>query len=641
MISQKSIQEIIETAKIEDIVGDFVSLKKRGVNLLGLCPFHNEKSPSFNVNPTRNIFKCFGCGKGGDSINFLMEHEGISYPDALRYIADKYKIEIEETTASAEQQANLLEGESLYIINQYAIKYYTDQLFQTDMGKSVGLGYFKQRGFREDTIKKFDLGFSSAERDGFTRKAVKDGYNIELLRKVGLTTASDNDFFRNRVIFPIHNLSGKVAAFAGRILTKEASGPKYLNSPESEIYNKSKTLYGLFHAKQAIRKHDECMLVEGYTDVISLHQGGIENVVASSGTALTIDQIRLIRRYTQNILILYDGDVAGIKAAVRGIELIIEQDANVKIVLLPDNHDPDSFFTEKGHTGFHEYIQKNKKDFLLFRLDLAAKEIADDPIKKSAFIREIVQTLAKIPDSIKRSVYVKECSLQLRIDEKIIINETNKLLVKNISEKKIAKESPTQRPNEDIYGEPTPVIFPEEKPNIQNHLPQEKDLVRVLIQFGDKIFEEESGLTVAQYIFKNISDIIENFDDPFYKRVIIDAKSALDSGLSLTPEYFIQHKDEQIRQEAFGVFNEEFTYSPNWKKALQTQKEPEENYKLDSILVVRMLKYRKFSKACNEIKHNLKKEITPDEEIKLLKMNMKLQEMKAELGKTMNIVIFD
>ena len=639
MISQNSIQEIIETAKIEDIVGDFVSLKKRGVNLLGLCPFHNEKTPSFNVNPTRNIYKCFGCGKGGDSVSFLMEHESLSYPDALRYIANKYKIEIEETKPSAEQQANQLEGESLYIINQYAVKYYTDQLLQTDIGKSVGLGYFKQRGFREDTIKKFNLGFSSAERDGFTRKAVKEGYNIELLRKVGLTTATDNDFFRNRVIFPIHSLSGKIAAFAGRILTKEASGPKYLNSPESEIYNKSKTLYGLFHAKQAIRKHDECMLVEGYTDVISLNQGGIENVVASSGTSLTIDQIRLIRRYTQNILILYDGDMAGIKAAVRGIELIVEQDANVKIVLLPDNHDPDSFFKEKGHTGFLEYVDANKKDFLLFRLGIAAKEIENDPVKKSAFIREMVQTLAKIPDSIKRSVYIKECALQLKIDERILVNETNKLLLKNLSDKKAAREFPPEPKEDSAFPDDTHVVYPEKKQSVQNHEHQEKDLVRVLMKFSDKIFDENVGLTVAQYIVKNISDILDKFDVPLYQKIITDVQQAIESNIIPGPDYFLKHEDETIRQEAYGVFNERYTYSPNWKKPLQTQKDPEDNFKNDSLFVVRMLKLMKVNRLIKELSRKLQEAASEEEIDQQQKLIMKLHQLRNDLNEHFKIVI--
>ena len=642
MITQKTIHEIIETAKIEEVVGDFVSLKKRGVNLLGLCPFHNEKTPSFNVNPTRNIYKCFGCGKGGDPVSFLMEHDNLTYPEALRYLAQKYNIEIEESTPSPEYQASLQENESLYIINQYAGKYFTDQLFQTDIGKSVGLGYLKKRGFREDTIKKFDLGFSSAERDGFTRKAVKEGYNIELMRKVGLTTASDNDFFRNRVIFPIHSLSGKLAAFAGRILTTDAFGPKYLNSPESEIYNKSKTLYGLFQAKQSIRKHDECILVEGYTDVISLHQGGVENVVASSGTSLTIEQIRLIKRYTQNILILYDGDPAGIKAAVRGIELIVEQDANVKIALLPDKHDPDSFFKEKGHTGFLEYLNENKKDFLLFRLELASKEIANDPIRKSAFIREMIETLAKIPDAIKRAVYVKECSLQLKIKESLLVNEINKLLVKNISDRRNKIPQPAEAAEEDLKISAKEGDFPEAKESTSNHFPQEKDLIRVLMKYCDRIFEDESGMSVSQYIYDNVKDILEYFDTEFYKQIILDLKLKLDNAESIDPDYYLKNPDEKIKQFAIDIFNDRYTYSPNWKKALQTQKDPEDNYKNDCINTTRILKYRKFARISEEYSNKLKGKTSEEEEevTKILKVQIKLQKLKSEMGDLLNYVVF-
>lgn len=640
MITQKTIHEIIETAKIEEVVGDFVTLKKRGANLLGLCPFHNEKTPSFNVNPARNIYKCFGCGKGGDPVSFLMEHDNLNYPEALRYLAQKYNIEIEESIPSPEYQASLQESESLYIINQYAGKYFTDQLFQTDIGKSVGLGYLKKRGFREDTIKKFDLGFSSAERDGFTRKAVKEGYNIELMRKVGLTTVSDNDFFRNRVIFPIHSLSGKLAAFAGRILTTDAFGPKYLNSPESEIYNKSKTLYGLFQAKQSIRKHDECILVEGYTDVISLHQGGVENVVASSGTSLTIEQIRLVRRYTQNILILYDGDPAGIKAAVRGIELIVEQDLNVKIVLLPDKHDPDSFFKEKGHTGFLEYINENKKDFFLFRLELASNEIANDPIRKLAFIREMTETLAKIPDAIKRAVYVKECSLKLNIKESLLINEINKLLIKNITDRKNKKSEQVEPEIEGVELSDSEHDFPEAKESTSNHFAQEKDLIRVLMKYCDKIFEEENEVSVPQYLYDNTKDILDNFDSAFYKQIILDLKTKLDNSETIHPDYYLKNPDDKIKQFAIDIFNDRYTYSPNWKKALQTQKDPEDNYKNDCTNTVRILKYRKFARVCEEYPSKLKEATSEEEVTRLLKIQIKYQELRSQMGDLLNYVVF-
>lgn len=640
MITQKTIHEIIETAKIEEVVGDFVSLKKRGVNLLGLCPFHNEKTPSFNVNPTRNIYKCFGCGKGGDPVSFLMEHDNLTYPEALRYLAQKYNIEIEESTPSPEYQASLQESESLYIINQYAGKYFTDQLFQTDIGKSVGLGYLKKRGFREDTIKKFDLGFSSAERDGFTRKAVKEGYNIELMRKVGLTTASDNDFFRNRVIFPIHSLSGKLAAFAGRILTTDAFGPKYLNSPESEIYNKSKTLYGLFQAKQSIRKHDECILVEGYTDVISLHQGGVENVVASSGTSLTIEQIRLIKRYTQNILILYDGDPAGIKAAIRGIELIVEQDVDVKIALLPDKHDPDSFFKEKGHTGFLEYLNKNKKDFFFYRLQFVFQDIANEPSRKSAFVNEMIHTLAKIQDSSKRAIYVKECAEQLKINEKILYDGSNTLLANKIHEYKNKIREVNKTDTEDLKVEDTEYKSPQLREYTLDHLPQEKDLIRVLIKYGDKIYDEESGLTVPQYLYDNINDILEYFDSEFYKQIILDLKTKLDNSETIHPDYYLKNPDEKIKQFAIDLFNDRYIYSPNWKKALQTQKDPEDNYKNDCTNTVRILKYRKFARVCEEYPSKLKEATSEEEVTRLLKIQIKYQELRSQMGDLLNYVVF-
>ncbi|MCI5080604.1 MAG: DNA primase, partial [Saprospiraceae bacterium] len=348
MITQKSVQEILETAKVEDVIQDFVNLKRRGVNMIGLCPFHNEKTPSFTVSPAKNIYKCFGCGKAGNPVQFLMDHENLSFPEALRWLAQKYGIEIEEKQVSQEVIEERQRLDSLYIVNKFARDFFAEQLFETDRGKSVGLSYFKQRGFREDIIRKFGLGYSPAQSDLLTVTAKQKGYNIDLMKEVGLTSKYGRDFFRDRVMFTIHNLSGKVIGFGGRILQKDVKAPKYINSPETEIYNKSKVLYGAFFAKTAIRKQDECILVEGYTDVISLHQDGIENVVASSGTSLTVDQIRLVKRYTQNIKILYDGDKAGIKAALRGLDLVLAQDMNVKVVLLPEGEDPDSYLQGVG-----------------------------------------------------------------------------------------------------------------------------------------------------------------------------------------------------------------------------------------------------------------------------------------------------
>ncbi len=427
MIKEKTVQEIFETARVEDVIQDYVSLKRRGVNLIGLCPFHNEKTPSFTVSPAKNIYKCFGCGKGGNAVQFLMEHEQFTYPEALRHLAAKYGIEIEEEEVSSEERLEQQRADSLFLVNEFAMNYYQEQLFETDLGKSIGLNYFKERGFREETIKKFGLGYAPEGKDKFTLAAVNASYNAELLKQLGLTTDYGSDFFRNRVMFTIRNLSGKVVALAGRIMATDVKAPKYINSPETEIYHKSKVLYGAYFAKGPIRKQDECILVEGYTDVISLHQAGIENVVASSGTSLTTGQIHLIKRYTSNVKVLFDGDPAGIKAALRGIDMLLEQDLNVRIVILPEGEDPDSYLKKVGTEAFKDFINgEEAKDFILLKADLLLQEAGNDPIKRAGIIKEIVQSIARVPDPLKRSLFVKECSRLFEVDENILINETNK-----------------------------------------------------------------------------------------------------------------------------------------------------------------------------------------------------------------------
>ncbi|NRB62798.1 MAG: DNA primase, partial [Saprospiraceae bacterium] len=398
MISQKSIQEVLDTARVEDVVQDYVSLKRRGSNFIGLCPFHNEKTPSFSVSPSKNIYKCFGCGEGGGPVQFLMAHDHLSFPEAIRLLAKKYGIELEETQKTAEQVQQQQKQDSLYIVNQFALDYYQDQLFHTDRGKSVGLSYFKNRGFKEETIRKFGLGYAPPGKDNFIQKALAKGYDKSLLQELGLVSRYDADFFRDRVMFTIRNLSGKVIAFAGRIMQKDVKAPKYINSPETEIYHKSDVLYGAFYAKGPIRKEDECILVEGYTDVISLHQSGIENVVASSGTSLTTGQIRLIKRNTPNIKILYDGDAAGIKAALRGLDLVLEQDMNVKVVLLPEGEDPDSYLQSVGVHAFKDYVQQEAKDFILFKADMLLRDPNLDPVKRAENIQDIMGSVARIPD---------------------------------------------------------------------------------------------------------------------------------------------------------------------------------------------------------------------------------------------------
>jgi len=445
MIQQKTIAEIFETAKIEDVVGDYVNLRRRGVNMIGLCPFHNEKTPSFTVSPTKGIYKCFGCGKGGNSVNFVMEHEQFSYPEALRHLAKKYGIEIEEKKLTPEQDLERQKRDSLFIINDFAVNYFHDNLIQSDIGKSVGLSYFKERGFREETIKKFQLGFAFEKKDDLTLKMVNKGYNIDLLKSVGLTTQYGRDFFRNRVQFPIHNLSGKVIGFGGRILITDKKQPKYINTPESEIYNKSRVLYGIYFAKKSIRQEDNCLLVEGYTDVVSLSQAGVENVVASSGTSLTVGQIQLIKRYTPNITILYDGDAAGVKAALRGLDLVLEQDMNVKVVLLPEGEDPDSYVQSVGTEKFKEYIKENAADFILFKTNLILKETANDPIKRAELIKDIVESIARIPDPIKRSVFVRECANLMQMSEQILIDAANKAVMRLVKNKQKERDNEERR----------------------------------------------------------------------------------------------------------------------------------------------------------------------------------------------------
>ncbi|OYX94261.1 MAG: DNA primase, partial [Sphingobacteriia bacterium 35-40-5] len=455
MIPKDTVDKIIETSRIEEVVGDFVSLKRRGTSMIGLCPFHNEKTPSFHVSVGKGIFKCFGCGKGGDSVRFIMEHEKATYPEALRYLANKYSIEIAEVENTPEEQAVNDRRESLYIVSAWAAKFFQQQMLETDEGKSIGLSYFKERGFRDDIIKKFELGYSPDVWDALTQSAITEGYNIQFLEETGLTIRKENekfyDRFRGRVMFPIHSFTGRVIGFGGRTLKTDKAVPKYVNSPESDIYHKSNVLYGLFFAKKSMRDEDNCYLVEGYADVLSVHQAGIENVVASSGTSLTIEQIRMIGRFTKNITILYDGDDAGIKASLRGLDMILEEGLNVKIVLFPDGDDPDSYVQKFGSAAFKSHIEGSKKDFILFKTSILLKDAGNDPIKRAGIIREVVESIAKIPDGIKASVFVRECSSLLQIEERVLISELNKIRLG-----KIKKDSNFNTPQVQSENVPEP-----------------------------------------------------------------------------------------------------------------------------------------------------------------------------------------
>ena len=453
MIDQATIDRILDTAQIVDVVSEFVTLRKRGVNYIGLCPFHNEKTPSFSVSPSKGLCKCFSCGKGGNVVHFIMEHEQLTYYEALKWLAKKYNIEIKEKELTAEEKQNQNLRESLFVVNQFAATYFQDILYHNIDGQRIAMTYFRQRGFRDDTIKKFQLGFCTESHNAFATTAIKKGYKEEFLVKTGLCIKRDDgslrDRFWGRVIFPVHTLSGKVVAFGGRVLNAATKNVqmKYVNSPESEIYHKSRELYGIFYAKQAIVRQDRCFLVEGYTDVISMHQSGVENVVSSSGTALTYEQIRLIHRFTNNITVLYDGDGAGIKASIRGIDMLLEEGMNIKVCLLPDGDDPDSFARKHNATDFQAYINDNEVDFIRFKTNLLMEEAGKDPIKRAELITSIVKSISVIPDAIIRSVYIKECSQLLKMEEKILVEATAKLIEKAREEK--AKEAQRKKYREE------------------------------------------------------------------------------------------------------------------------------------------------------------------------------------------------
>lgn len=571
MISQTTIQQILGRLDIIDTIGGFVKLKKRGSNYLGLCPFHNEKSPSFTVSPSKELYKCFGCGRSGNTISFIMEHEKYSYVEALKWLANKYGIEIEETFQTDEQKQTQLAGDSLFIINAFAQQFFSTQLFETDEGQDVGLAYFKERGFREDIIKKFQLGYSPEQRDAFTKEAIAKQYNTDLLLKTGLVANRNDqlmDNYRGRVIFPIHNHSGKVLGFGARILKSNDKAPKYINTPENEIYIKSKLLYGSYFARQAIDKANECLLVEGYTDVVSLHQAGIENVVASGGTSLTPDQLRLIRKYSNNLTIIYDGDSAGVKAALRGLDLALEEGLNVKLVLIPDKEDPDSYVNKVGASAFTEFIQRNKKDFILFQLEVALKDAGNDSVKKSEVVNRMAETISKInkvEDFTKQQDYIKQCSEILKIEEGGLHALVNKFIRDKITvqERKQPFEDAKQleenakRAEESGYDDATfNLLFKDDL--------QEREVARILLEYGKNNWDEER--LVAEFIFDEMVDesLIDNKE--VLQLIKIFKDELLRNPELVNRNYFVYHADPKLSALAVSLLNFPFEESDHWKK---------------------------------------------------------------------------
>ncbi|MFZ1677744.1 MAG: DNA primase [Saprospiraceae bacterium] len=599
MISRKSIDEVLERARIEEVVGDFVNLKRRGSNLIGLCPFHNEKTPSFSVSPTKNIYKCFGCGKAGGAAQFVMEHERYDFPEAIRYLANKYGVQLEETRQDAESIEAEKERETIYKVLEFAWQFFKNQLFKTEEGQLSGLTYFQERAFRTKTIENFGLGYASQTADGLTSAALKAGFTKEILQRAGLMTQNDGDFFRHRVVFPIFNISGKVIAFAGRQLQNNKRSPKYINSPETEIYQKRKVLYGLFHAKKAIRDENNCFLVEGYTDVISLHQAGIENVVASSGTSLTPDQIRLIKRYAERITVLYDSDPAGIKAAMRGLDLILEEGIDVKLVLLPKDEDPDSFVQKSGMSGFKDFINQNSKDFILFKTQFLLKEAGNDPMQRAVMLKDIVETLAHITESIKRSTFITQCAHLLKIDENILVTATNKALNEFITQKKQGISREVAQSEREIQNQ----IFEKEGRNIDSSILdykaltdqyQEKDVIRILLTYGDKNIPDSAINPLGRYMIASLEDIIDQFQHPVYKKIIEEYQALLAKDQSPGPEHFTNHHDKEIQSLAIELLTFPYEYA-SWEEhdiPMQIQLHPDDNFKKDAHNAILRLKLK-------------------------------------------------
>jgi DNA primase len=575
LISRATIDKIYQVAIIEEVVGEFVHLKRSGSAYKGLSPFANEKTPSFFVVPAKGIYKDFSSGKGGNVIDFLMQHEKLSYPEALRWLAAKYQIDIEEDQQSDEQLQEKSEREQLSVVTEFAARYFQQQLIEGEEGRAIGLSYFHERGFRDDIIQKFQLGYCPDKWDAMTQAALEQQYQLSYLVKAGLTRERDGkiyDFFRGRVMFPIHNISGKVIAFGGRTLKAEKDIAKYFNSPESELYLKSNVLYGLHLAKNAIVKHDMCYLVEGYTDVVSMHQAGVENVVSSSGTSLTEGQIRLIRRYTPNITILYDGDSAGIKASFRGIDMILKEGMNVRVLLFPDGDDPDSFSRKHSSEEIQAFITSNARDFISFKTSLLLEEVGNDPVKRAALIRNMVESIALIPDGISRSVYVQECSRLMGMSEQVLLQELNKVIVTNFKKEK-KSDVPEEIP---VLDELPADGVPQESLGNFSIEHQEKDLIRILLHYGEKPIditivnedghEEKHPVSVAEYIISNLESDDIVLESPVYANIYSEYVQLIGKETLPQATDFTQHHDQQISGESSAILISPYSLSDNWQR---------------------------------------------------------------------------
>lgn len=634
-ISDATIQDIKNRIDIVDVIGDFVSLKKVGSNYRALSPFTNEKTPSFYVSPSKEIYKCFSSGKGGDAISFVMEVEGINYIEALKYLAQKYGIEIQEEELTDEQIEAQNERDSLFIVLNFANEYFKELLHRHDEGKSIGLSYFKERGFTESTIQKFDLGYSLDEWDGLLKAAKARGHTEAMLEKAGLILKSENktyDRFRGRVIFPIHNVAGKVIAFGARTLRKDKKQPKYINSPETEVYHKSSILYGIHQARQAIRNADQCYLVEGYTDVISLHQSGVENVVASSGTSLTKEQIQLISRYTRNITVLYDGDSAGIKASFRGIDMILEHDLDVKAVVFPEGEDPDSYSRSMSSEAFQKYLDESAQDFITFKTNIltdGGQQV--DPVKKVQVIRDVIESISLIPDGIKRSVYIRSCADQLEIEEQVLISELNKILIQKQRKERQAVNRAEEQETELL---PEPQVKKESLKLTSYHV--ERECLRLLVNYGNEAYDKE--LSIAEFILHETESV--TFEDELIEKTFVKAANLVNEGGELEPDQFIGPQDPAMSQLVIDLLEMKYFVSEGWEKKhrITTVHESEDLPNAAYKMVLR-LKKKKLEILLGQTDEALKKSTDEEEQSELQKMHKHLKALFDEVNTELGVVI--
>jgi DNA primase len=673
MISQQTIQQILSRIDIIEVVGGFVRLKKRGANYLGLCPFHNEKTPSFTVSPAKEIYKCFGCGRSGNTISFLMEHEKYSYADALRWLAAKYNVEIEEKEVSPELRQKQQVADSLYIINGFAQKYFSHILWETEEGQDIGLSYLRERGFGDEIIRKFQLGYGLESREAFSKAALAAQYNLEYLQKSGLVVLREDrpvDNYRGRIIFPVHNQSGKVIGFGARIIKSNDRSPKYINTPENELYVKSRILYGSWLARQAIDKQDECLLVEGYTDVVSLHQAGIENVVASGGTSLTIDQLRLIRKYTNRLTIIYDGDSAGIKAALRGLDMALEESLDVKLVLIPDKEDPDSYVRKLGAAAFRDFIAANKKDFILFQLEVSLRDAGGDSNKKAAVVNQVAETISRInkaQDFTRQQDYIRQCAELLRIDEAGLHALVNKFIREGLVKKEnregtsgggygggtgaasrgtagtavdgglveVGRGSPAG--GESFAGAPSA----EEEDSISllfRHEQNERGMIRSLLEFGLKPWSDDQ--LVADYILEQARDYYEMIDNKRLLRILETYKEWYQEGMEPSTKSFLYHEDQELSTLAVSIMDFRHQLSLNWKDHYEGKIATSEDlYKEDVLSTMSYLKLRKIKRLMDENQKDLDQPHTDEEQLMLIQTHMHLKNMEMELLQHVGTVI--